>query len=56
MIENAPVETPSRDHPEGVVDLEIARENLTTSDGLGATGTVAGVTSNDAEQQERTEV
>jgi hypothetical protein len=36
MVENAPVETPSRDHPEAVVDLEIVKimsQNLTTSDG-----------------------
>jgi hypothetical protein len=33
MIEDAPIEAPSRDHPEGSVDLEvvkIASENLTT--------------------------
>jgi hypothetical protein len=36
MVEDAPVETPSRDHPEVVVDLEIMKivsQNLTSSDG-----------------------
>jgi hypothetical protein len=36
MVENAPVETPSRDHPEVAMDLEIvknASQNLTMFDG-----------------------
>jgi hypothetical protein len=58
-IGNAHVETPSGDHPKGVVDLEIvkiASEDLTTSEGPGAAKTVAGVACNDAEQEERMEV
>jgi hypothetical protein len=59
VIENIPVETPSRDHPEGAVDLDvlkIASENLTTSHGLGAVETVPDVTSDDVDEEDRAEV
>jgi hypothetical protein len=52
MIENAPVRASSEDHPEGDVDHKVVRivsENLTTSDGLGATETFPRETSNNAD-------
>jgi hypothetical protein len=59
MVENAPMETPSRDHPKAIVDLEImkiASQNLTMFDGQGATKAVIGVTPNDTDQEEGVKV
>jgi hypothetical protein len=58
MIENAPVRASSKDHPEGDVDLEVARmsENLMTFDGLGAMETISRGTSDGADQQGGAEV
>jgi hypothetical protein len=58
-IEKAPIGASSEDHPKGAVDLEftrIASENLTTSDGLGATETVLRGTSNSIDQEGGAEV
>jgi hypothetical protein len=52
MVENVPAETPSGDHHEGALYVEVTRiasENLTMSGGQGATETVAGVAPNGAE-------
>jgi hypothetical protein len=59
MIENAPIEASSEDHPEGVVDLEVVRitsENVATSDALGATETVPSETSDGTNQEGGAEV
>jgi hypothetical protein len=59
MVANDPVKTPSGDHPKAVVDLEIVKivsQNLTTFDGQGAEKTVARVTPDDANQEQRAEV
>jgi hypothetical protein len=56
MVENVPAETPSGDHHEGALYVEVTRiasENLTMSGGQGATETVAGVAPDGAEQEER---
>jgi hypothetical protein len=59
MVENDLVETPFGDHLEPAVDLEIAKiasQNLTTSDGQGATRTIGDMTLNVADEEERAEV
>jgi hypothetical protein len=59
MIENAPVGASSKENPEGAVDLKVVRiasENVTTSNGLGATETVPRETSDDAYQEGGAEV
>jgi hypothetical protein len=59
VVEEVPAETPSRDHHEIVVDVEVAKiasENLTTSEGQDAAKIVAGTTPDDVEQEERPEV
>jgi hypothetical protein len=59
MVENVPTETPSGDHCEGAMEVEVARiasKNLTASSGQGAAKTVAGVAPNGAEQEETAEV
>jgi hypothetical protein len=59
MVENAPVESPSGDHPIVAVDLEIMKIvswNLTSSYGQETTKTVAGATPNEADQEGRAEV
>jgi hypothetical protein len=56
---DAPAETPSGDHHEIVVEVEVMKivnENLTTSEGQDAVETVAGATPDDAEQEKRVEV
>jgi hypothetical protein len=58
MIENAPVTASFEDHPEGPMDLEVARmsKNLMTFDSLGAMETVLRGTSDGADQQGGAEV
>jgi hypothetical protein len=56
VAEDALVETPSRDHGEIVVDVEVTKiknENLTASEGQ---ETVAGAIPDDTEQEKRAEV
>jgi hypothetical protein len=58
-VEEVPIDTPSGEYREIAVDVEVAKiasENLTTSEGQDATETVAGVTHDDAEQEERVDV
>jgi hypothetical protein len=59
VAEDALVETPSRDHGEIVVDVEVTKiknENLTASEGQDATETVACAIPDDTEQEKRAEV
>jgi hypothetical protein len=59
MVENTPVETPSGDHLEADVDLEItkiASQNLTAFNGQGATKIIGELIPNDADEEERAEV
>jgi hypothetical protein len=59
MVEEVPTKTPSGDHLETTMDVEVAKivsENLTASEGRHAVETVAGVTRGDAGEEERVEV
>jgi hypothetical protein len=59
IVEEVPTETPSRNHCEIAVDVEvtkIASMNLTTSEGQDAIETITGTTHDDAELEERVEV
>jgi hypothetical protein len=59
MVANSPIKTPSDGHPEAYVDLEITKivsQNLAAPDGQGAAKIVAGVTPEDVDQEERSDV
>jgi hypothetical protein len=59
VVDDAPVEAPSRDHRKISVDVEVAKitnENLTTSECQDAVETIASVTPDGAEQEKRAEV
>jgi hypothetical protein len=59
VADDAPAETPSRDHHEIAVYIEVTKitnENLTTAEGQDAAETIAGATPDGAKQEKRAEV
>jgi hypothetical protein len=59
VIEDVPTKAFPEDHPEGVVDLEVARiahENRTTSDGLDVPESILMDSTDGADQAGETEV
>jgi hypothetical protein len=59
VVNDAPVETPSGDHGEIAVYVEVTKiknENLTASEGHDATETITGAIPDDTEQEKRAEV